>query len=95
MEHWRLWGGNAYTVLSSRGELGHAVNENPRSWCGVVGDSRLNVNVEDAELDCELAEDSLKQLKERWVNSRRIGNLVVGERTQCPDQASLVSSDKS
>jgi hypothetical protein len=55
-----LRGGNAYTVLSSRGELGQIVNDSPRSWCGVVGDSRLNVNVEDAEPDSELSGESLK-----------------------------------
>lgn len=48
-------------MLSSSGELGHAVNENPRSGRGVVGDSRSIVNVEDAELDCELPGNSQKQ----------------------------------
>jgi len=55
-------GGNAYTSLSSRGEVGHAVNERPRPCCGVVGDRRLNVNVA-VEFDCELPEDSLPSLQ--------------------------------
>lgn len=49
-----------YTVLSFRGEHGHAVNDNSRSGCGEVGCSRLKVNVDDAELDWELPGDSLR-----------------------------------
>jgi hypothetical protein len=55
----RLRGGNAYTMLSSRGEPGHAVNANPRPWCGVVGDSRSKVKVDDVEPDSELPGDTL------------------------------------
>ena len=56
----RLRGGSVYTVLSFRGEHGHAVNDNSRSGCGEVGCSRLKVNVDDAELDWELPGDSLR-----------------------------------
>ena len=71
-------------MLSSRGELGHAVNENPRSWRGVVGDSRSNVNVDVVTLDCQLPGDSLQQQINLW----RLGNNVVRKPTRCPGQAS-------
>jgi len=64
------------------------VKENPQSWCGVVGDSRLNVKVDDVELDCELPGDSQSSLGERWVSLPRFGNLAVRKPTQCLNQAS-------
>jgi len=91
-----LRGGSACTILSSRrGELGHAVNENPQPWCGVVGDSRLNVKVDDAELDCELPGDPQSSLGERWVSLPRLGNPAVRKPTPYPNQASSDSSGKA
>jgi len=74
VEAGRRRGGNAYTILSSRGEVGHAVNENPRSLCGVVGDNRSNVNIEE-ELDCELPGDSSSMSKSGVMGL--IGQIVV------------------
>ena len=56
--------------------MGHAVNEKARSWCGVVGDSKSNVNVDDVELDRELPGDSLSSLREIVGQLATVWNLV-------------------